>query len=300
MALPLIPVIIWTTAFLAVGKGTYDTIDASQRIKAAKARYERRRNKYKRKLSNYNLKRKNAQKSFEELGKVRLESLVVLGKVADVLKKAKVKERDLENKLSIRKQKLQIWKIASVRAIEILGGIAKAGVTGASTAAAAYGLVGIFGTASTGTAIATLSGAAATNATLAWLGGGSLAVGGGGVTLGTLVLGGIVAGPALLLAGFFAQGKAGQIENEVKKNIAKMEIAEVKMDQQLAVLNVMLKRISELKSSTITIRKKVEEILKQTTSKSSLKDLYFLARTAKSLGDLLDVAILDKKGKLLQ
>jgi len=300
MPLPLIPVIFLATSVLAAGKGTYDTINASQRIKAAKAHYERRKNKYKRICSNYNRKRKEAQQSFEELGKVRLQSLVILGKVVDVLKKANVKERDLENKLSISKQTLKIWETASISAIEILGGITNAGVIGASTAAAAYGLVSLLGTASTGTAIATLSGAAATNATLAWLGGGALAVGGGGVALGTVVLGGLVAGPALLVTGFFAQGKAGQIEIEVKRNIAKMEIAEVKMGQQLAVLDVILDRISELKTSTIAIRERVEDILKQTTSKSTLEDLYFLARTAKTLGDLLDVAILDKKGNLLQ
>lgn len=50
-----------------------------------------------------------------------------------------------------------------------------------------------FGAASTGTAISSLSGAAATNATLAWLGGGSLAAGGGGMAAGTAVLGTITA-----------------------------------------------------------------------------------------------------------
>ncbi|MEI3177938.1 MAG: hypothetical protein V8S31_06310 [Lachnospiraceae bacterium] len=45
----------------------------------------------------------------------------------------------------------------------------------------AMGVATTFGVASTGTAISTLSGAAATNAALAWLGGGTLAVGGGGM-----------------------------------------------------------------------------------------------------------------------
>ncbi len=53
--------------------------------------------------------------------------------------------------------------------------------------------ISAWGTASTGTAIASLSGAAATNATLAFLGGGSLAAGGGGIALGKLVLTGGVA-----------------------------------------------------------------------------------------------------------
>ena len=45
--------------------------------------------------------------------------------------------------------------------------------------------------ASTGTSIASLSGAAATNATLAFFGGGSLAAGGLGMAGGTAVLGGL-------------------------------------------------------------------------------------------------------------
>lgn len=62
-------------------------------------------------------------------------------------------------------------------------------------------LVAAFGTASTGTAIASLSGAAATNASLAWLGGGSLAAGGGGVAVGSTIL---TAGAALVVIGIGA------------------------------------------------------------------------------------------------
>ena len=69
------------------------------------------------------------------------------------------------------------------------------------TPIAASALVGYFGTASTGTAIASLSGAAATNATLAWFGGGSLASGGLGMAGGTAVLGMAAVGPAALVAG---------------------------------------------------------------------------------------------------
>lgn len=63
-----------------------------------------------------------------------------------------------------------------------------------------------FGVASTGTAISTLSGAAATNAALAWLGGGALAAGGGGTAAGSALLalagpiGWTVAGATLLVS----------------------------------------------------------------------------------------------------
>lgn len=68
----------------------------------------------------------------------------------------------------------------------------------------------MFASASTGTAIASLSGVAATNATLAWFGGGALTAGGLGMAGGTLVLGGIVVGPVLAAAGLIMNAKAGE------------------------------------------------------------------------------------------
>jgi len=58
----------------------------------------------------------------------------------------------------------------------------------ALASSATFSLVATLGTASTGTAIGSLSGVAATNATLAWLGGGSIAAGGGGVAAGAAIL----------------------------------------------------------------------------------------------------------------
>ena len=61
----------------------------------------------------------------------------------------------------------------------------------AGTIATILGGTGVLGnTATTGVAISSLSGAAATNASLAALGGGALSVGGGGMALGTAVVAG--------------------------------------------------------------------------------------------------------------
>lgn len=71
----------------------------------------------------------------------------------------------------------------------------------------AMGVATTFGVASTGTAISALSGAAATNAALAWLGGGALAAGGGGMAAGEAFLalagpvGWAIAGTALAVSG---------------------------------------------------------------------------------------------------
>lgn len=77
-----------------------------------------------------------------------------------------------------------------------------AGTLGASgIGAGVLGTVMTFGTASTGTAISTLSGAAATKAAFAVLGGGTIASGGGGAALGGAVLGGIVVISAIVVTG---------------------------------------------------------------------------------------------------
>ena len=79
---------------------------------------------------------------------------------------------------------------AAQRGVGLAGGAASiAAALGAP--AAAWTLVGTFGTASTGAAIGGLSGAAASGATAAWFGGGSLAVGGLGMAAAPFALTGI-------------------------------------------------------------------------------------------------------------
>jgi hypothetical protein len=104
-------------------------------------------------------------------------------------------------------------------ASSLIGGAAGGALGGALTAFGAYGAATMFATASTGTAIASLSGAAATNATLAFFGGGALAAGGLGVAGGTVVLGGLVAGPALAIMGFVLGAKADTNLNNAYSNL---------------------------------------------------------------------------------
>lgn len=85
-----------------------------------------------------------------------------------------------------------------VRRGRLATSITTAKVTGAATSAGLFGLVSTFGTAGTGTAIGTLSGAASTSATLAWIGG----LVGSGAAAGAVVLPvlGIAAGTAATMA----------------------------------------------------------------------------------------------------
>ncbi|GGZ02229.1 hypothetical protein GCM10010300_52650 [Streptomyces olivaceoviridis] len=114
-------------------------------------------------------------------------------------------------------------------------GAAVGAVGAAAGGAAAYGAftaAALFGTASTGTAISTLSGVAATNATLALLGGGTLAAGGAGMAGGILLLTGMVAAPAAALAaaGFYVL-RQRRTKKEEERLRTEVEVAEAALDQ---------------------------------------------------------------------
>ena len=129
------------------------------------------------------------------------------------------------------------------------GGSVLAAVASSGTTAVVMAL----GTASTGTPIASLSGAAATKAALAALGGGSLASGGGGIALGTFVLNAaslgvtiFVEGIVLAIMGPFAKKKAEEAYTEMLKNEAMINNI-IKM--QLSVAD----SVDEMKKTSVDI-----------------------------------------------
>lgn len=85
-------------------------------------------------------------------------------------------------------------------------------IAGGSLAIGSWGLVMAMGSASTGAAISGLSGVAATNAALAWFGGGALAAGGAGMAGGAAVLGGLFAIPLIFFATKGSYKKAKELE----------------------------------------------------------------------------------------
>lgn len=116
---------------------------------------------------------------------------------------------------------------------------------------AAMGIATTFGVASTGTAISALSGAAATNAALAWLGGGALAAGGGGMAAGNALLvlagpiGWAIAGVALLSSGllFWKSNNDKKQLEDIFTLIAKRDIKSY--DLAIIELNERINRIDD-------------------------------------------------------
>lgn len=146
------------------------------------------------------------------------------------------------SKLRIDAQDLKNLREMSDFAGSILGGTATGTVAGALTAFGAYSGVMALGTASTGTAIATLSGAAATNATLAFLGGGSLAAGGMGMAGGMAVLGGLVAAPALAVLGLFMGSSAKKNLSNAYSNLAEAKKFREEMETAAVMCNGIRRR----------------------------------------------------------
>lgn len=127
----------------------------------------------------------------------------------------------------------------------IRGGIAGAGAAVAAPQAALLG-VSAFASASTGTAIANLGGAAATNATLAWLGGGSLAAGGGGMAAGQAVLGLVAAAPAAFIGGLTVAVIGSKQKTSAKKYAAEVNIACENIRTAINLMPKITVRVDEL------------------------------------------------------
>ncbi|MCF0232154.1 MAG: hypothetical protein HUJ63_07805, partial [Enterococcus sp.] len=113
------------------------------------------------------------------------------------------------------------------------------------------GITSTITTAGTGTAMSALHGAAATNATMAALGGGTVASGGLGMAGGAIIAKGLVFAPALAFGGILLNSKAGEAledarkyRDQVDKAVSNMDEASVywvKLEKLLGIMNNNLK-----------------------------------------------------------
>ncbi|GAA7207442.1 hypothetical protein JP0021_03480 [Helicobacter pylori] len=110
------------------------------------------------------------------------------------------------------------------------GAVIGSAIGGVLAAYGAYTGVGMLASMAGGVAIAELSGVAATNVTLAWLGGGALSVGGFGMVGGMVVLGGLVAGPALAILGAMSADEMKEKLEKAKAYYSQVEKAVKKAD----------------------------------------------------------------------
>lgn len=197
-------------------------------------------------------------KTIEELGvhtSSLYESLTAIqnmfDKIRNVPSDKKLQYEELKKiRLNWKQQAEKIEKDYQAAAVKNAG----AGAAGAGLGVAvvtmgptvAMGVATTFGVASTGTAISALSGAAATNAALAWLGGGALAAGGGGMAAGEAFLalagpvGWAIAGVSLVASGLLfwkSSSDKKHLENVFtaisERDIKSYELAVVELKERI-------------------------------------------------------------------
>jgi len=234
--------------------------------------------------------------SFEKLKNVQLEDSTGMDELA---------------KYRLDKQSVAELKELSGYASSILGGTAAGALGGALAGFGAYSAAMAFGAASTGTAIATLSGVAATNATLAFLGGGSLAAGGLGMAGGAAVLGGLVAGPALAIMGFIIGAKASANLDNARSNYAESKKIAEELQAAAVLCNGIRRRsymfvrlLDRLKVLFFPLVFVMETIITEkgenwnNFSKDDKHSVAAAASIAKAIKTVLDTPILTKDGTL--
>ncbi len=186
------------------------TLGGAGRLEDAKRAYEETNSRLQALISRANVYKTRTNSAVVAIGGVLTHAKPYLESAERLIKCGVGDRRDLD--VAVKAQtlhKVERFNAGMNSAISVGVG----SLTGGSMAVGAWSLVSIFGSASTGAAISGLSGVAATNATLAWFGGGALATGGAGMAGGMTVLGGIVAVPLVYVAAKSTHKKAKQIED---------------------------------------------------------------------------------------
>ncbi len=185
-------------------------------------------------------------------------------------------------------------EIENEKNVKISGGTAGAGIlAGAGVAAfgptAAMAIATTFGTASTGVAISSLSGAAAANAALAWLGGGVVASGGGGIAGGNALL--AMAGPVGWTIGGIALAGSGLFLNHKnKKAAADAEEARKDIDKETIKMNKIGAEITAAQSQLDTHHNGLESLFEMLSSTEITDYSRFSAEEKMNLGSMVNTA----------
>ncbi|CEQ15161.1 hypothetical protein [Paraclostridium sordellii] len=209
-------------------EGFSNSIEADEKILEAKNIYEEINNK----LDSTQNKTIDKMRNLNKL-KISIYANEIMESIEVIEKIKNIKQTDTT--ISEFKFKFTPEEIKEVKKISIeASNIAKGSIDGLGTSAAmsslTTSLVANFGVASTGTAISSLSGAAAQRATLAALGGGAINAGGAGMAGGQVMLGGISLVPTVIIMSHkYAQNaerkltEATRYYSQIREEVGKIE-----------------------------------------------------------------------------
>ena len=309
-----IPFIIGGIALAAAGAGIKKGLDAKNKNAEAKEIVQNAQYRFQEMEEELKKEGEILNQNLEDLAEFKLLVFrTQIKNLIELLKKCKDRASSSLNheNISLTPEEIKQLENTVSNSLELTSGISKGLQSGVLTAFGAYGSVGMLASASTGTAISTLGGAVATNATLAWLGGGSLAAGGGGMALGTAVLGGIAAGPLIAVAGFVMNSKAEKNLTEAFKYESEIDINIEKMKLSIEGFQATNSRIIELKDTINKLATRFDSIFENINNIGfiekikrllglskicELQELDQLIVLGKKLKIALDIPLLDKDG----
>jgi hypothetical protein len=316
----IIPIILGAAALVTAGVGVSAGADGVSKLQKAEKIGKSAEQRYKKANKSLEKKFQATQKFAEEYGQLQINVKInTIGRFIKFISRIDQRigqrigqnsspshQRFLEGVEGFSAEQFKEYKAQVLDAQSLALGGLKAVRVASAASQTTLGLIGLFGTASTGTAISGLSGAAAWNATLAWLGGSSLAAGGGGMALGTVVLGGITVGPALMIGGFVLGGegkkslsKAIEYSKEVNNKIAQL-------DKSKGFLGQVQRRIKELQYLVNSLNSRAIKSLNELESganfnlhlEEDVTKFREVLLLIKALSEIMKLPILDEKGKL--
>lgn len=265
MPLPLVPIAIAAAVGLF---GAKKGIDAHSDQKKAKDLGQRAQKKFDKAKKTLEKAREECTADLESLGQLKFDiwdrqlgrfvALFSQLRNVEVIGASKVEQ--LGSKAFSKEELAQMHELSALANEVVSGGVSAIG-SGALVGMASYGGATMLASASTGTAISSLGGAAATNATLAWFGGGSLAAGGLGIAGGTAVLGGLVAAPVLAVGGMVLAAKAKKNLAEAKANLAKAKKAASEMRAATSLVEGIRKVAAQFQDVTMKLDERFTPVL---------------------------------------
>ena len=260
-----IPLILGVGAAIAGVAGVGTAAHGAKKMKDANDTMKATESQHRRNIEKFENQNKLTNEKMDELDKLELKVLKGFEDFSNVIEKIQNRpkfEQYNKDGVSLPTYDKEELKTVSVGAGVLLGGVggAAAGTFGGFAAAGATtSAVMALGTASTGTAIASLSGVAATNATLAALGGGAIAAGGGGMALGTTILGATTLGVGLLVGGIIFNVTGGKLSDKADEAYSQMKKAESSINKICSYLYELEKTAEDYTHSINIVRNKYLE-----------------------------------------
>ena len=209
-------------------EGFSNSIEADEKIAKAKNIYKDSNNK----LDKAQKKTIDKMQNLNKL-KINIYANEIMESIAIIEKIRNIKQTETtisKFKFNFTPEEIKEVKKTSIEASKLARGSLDGLGTSVAMSSLTTGLVANFGVASTGTAISSLSGAAAQRATLAALGGGAVKAGGAGMAGGQVMLGGISLVPtAIIMSHKYAQNSEKKLTEatryycQIREEVGKIE-----------------------------------------------------------------------------